>query len=615
VTGQATFGDFLFRARCSLDPGPRPGEAAGLENLEDVIRALARLVAVMGRYAQDLTANLPEITPYDQSVLNPWTDGLFQARDALATTARFLAFRAAPLRPAVAAQPGAQARRLDAATASLRMGRDLLQTHFVTDPKGARRPRSGWAHVITSEAVTRALLTEVASIARQAADQCSALALSRSAGVAGDGQTRRRLNAACQWLWVLETSVWAAHQHAPTSSAEGELLAAIPVNTLPPRHVQRGGESVIELCEGAITSADRVRWLAWAAADRATASRNVTAASLRQIAENSTVTSHNCVCLLYALAARMARAGHGAVSDRLAAAAEAARRARGTWLDAAREVARIRTATPRQLSPAAIEAAELTAWTGRLAYLDPQWSPAHGPDRPLRPPETLAMQDVPHVIAAAHHACETLARLAHAERRQVRAAAIAGSVLVPTRSLPDDYDIPYPFTHAPRERVKSLLTRYAEAAQASRLAADIVGDVAEGVQAPSRALALARSATTARAEPTADAADTFAGRSAAPSARTGKPGAPGPVETTLLGLGVTDPGLLTRGAEIDRDAERLIIDAAVKVDAYQRPAYELSRSTGTAALVNHALQSGDLRAVALVRPVAQPVREPREREP
>jgi hypothetical protein len=75
---------------------------------------------------------------------------------------------------------------------------------------------------------------------------------------------------------------------------------------------------------------------------------------------------------------------------------------------------------------------------------------------------------------------------------------------------------------------------------------------------------------------------------------------PGPVETTLLDLGITDARLLTRSSQIDRDAERLIIDAAVQTEARQRPysSQEQSRSAGTAALVNHALKSGHPQAVA-----------------
>jgi hypothetical protein len=606
VTGRAAFGDFLRQARRSLDPGAHPGETAALENLEDVISALARLVAVMGRYAQDLTATLPEITPHAQPVLSPWAEASTQARDALTS---------AWPRPTAIGRPGAQTRRLDAATMSLRMGRDLLQTHFVTDPKGGRRPRSEWAHVITSEAVARALLAELAWFARNAADQCSPLALSPSAHVAGDRQARRRLNLACQWLWVLQASVRAAHQRAPITGAGAELLSGIPVNTLLPRPVLRGGEPIAALCEGAISSAERVRYLAWMAADRVPASRNVTAASLRQVAEHSTVTGHHCASLLDVLAARMAQAGDTEASDRLTIAAEAARRARDTWLQAAREVARIRTIAPGLLSPAAIEAAELTSWTGRLVYADPQWSPAAGPDRPLRPPETLAEEDLPQLISAAHHAYETLTGLALAEYDQVRAAAKAGRILVPTRSLPDEYDIPYPFARAPRERAELLLKRYGEAAQASRRATEAAGDVAEMIRAPSRTLALARSAANGQADPLPDVTDVASERSAPPGSDASAAGMPGPVETTLLDLGVTDPRLLARSAEIDHDAERLIIDAAVATDAHQRPVRGLSRSTGTAALVNHALQAGDPRAVALLRPPRRAQREPPEREP
>jgi hypothetical protein len=75
--------------------------------------------------------------------------------------------------------------------------------------------------------------------------------------------------------------------------------------------------------------------------------------------------------------------------------------------------------------------------------------------------------------------------------------------------------------------------------------------------------------------------------------------------------------LLAQSAEIDRHAERLIIDAAVTAEARQRPhsPTELSRSAGTAALVNHALKSGDARAVALLRSPMRAQIESPEREP
>jgi hypothetical protein len=609
VTGRATFGDFLQQAHRDLGPGAQPHGAVPRENLGEVIGGLARLVAVLRRYTQDLTAASGN-RPRPQPVLSPGAEVCFQADGTLARAARFLASRNAAPRLWAVRPSSEQAPRLERAARSLRMGRDLLNTHFSVDAKVRRWPRSEWADVITSEAVTAAQLTELAQIARQAADQCSALAQPASPKIAAGSQIRR-LNAACQWLWVFEASARAAPQSTAVGGAGRELLAAIPANILPSRRVLLGGEPVAVLCEGAISSAERVRHLAWLAADRVAASRNVTIASLRQVAENSTVTSNNIAGLLNVLAVRMDHAGQQEVSGQLVGAAVAAERARDTWLDATREVTRIRTAPPGPLSATAIEAAELTSWTGRLAYADPLWLPSDGPDRPWRPPETLAMEDLPRAIAAAHHTCETLTGLACAEKDGIWSAATAGRFLVPTRSLPEKYQHLYPFVRAPRERVELLLKRYDEAARASRRAADIVGGVAERIGAPSRTLALARSAVAG--QPDRDITDVARLRSAEADGMR----APGPVETTLLDLGVTDPRLLTRGAEVDRDAERLILDAAATTEPRQRPYLpnRLSRSAGTAALVNHALRSGDPQAVALLQPPGRARPEPPEREP
>jgi hypothetical protein len=617
VTSGATFGDFLHQAHHHLESGGDPGRTVALEDLEQVLGALSRLVTVMGRYTQDLTATLPELGPQAQPVLSPWAEACFQAREALAGSARFLGLRVRLNGPVTAASVGSQARRLSDAARCLRMGRDLLHTHFAPGAEGGRRHRSEWALVVTSDVVRRALLGEIASFARTAAGQCSELALSRHAGVSGDGQARRRLNAACQWLWVLDASVRAAQQREPAGTIGAEVLAAIPVNTLPPRQALRSGEPVAALCEGAISSAERVRHLAWLAAEHTPASRNVTTASLRQIAETSTVTSHNCAALLDVLAARMDQAGHSDGSSWLVQAAETARQARDDWLSAARGVLRVRTVTPGAASPVAVEAGELASWSGRLAYADPQWSPSDGPDRPLRRPETVAAKDVPQMVAAAHHTCETLEGLAHAEHDQIRAAAQAGRILVPTRSLPEEYDIPYPFARAPQERVEELLAHYAQAGQASRRAAEAIGAVAEIVQAPSQVLTRTRSAVTGHADRLPEVPDAAPGISAEADDSARTPAEPGPVETTLLDLGITDPSLLAESAKIDRHAERLIIDAAATTEARQRPSLqtELSRSAGTAALVNHALKSGDSRAVALLRPLARAQREPPEREP
>jgi hypothetical protein len=111
-----------------------------------------------------------------------------------------------------------------------------------------------------------AQLAEVASVARKVAGQCSELALPAPANAVGDPRERRRLTAACQWLWALDTSVHAAQHRDPMAADDRDLLSAIPVNSLPVRRMlPQEDEPVAALCEGAIISAERVRHMAWRA--------------------------------------------------------------------------------------------------------------------------------------------------------------------------------------------------------------------------------------------------------------------------------------------------------------------------------------------------------------
>jgi len=278
------------------------------------------------------------------------------------------------------------------------------------------------------------------------------------------------------------------------------------------------------------------------------------------------------------------------------------------------------TDTSAYVSHAATETGDLAWWTGRLAYADPGWRPACGPGHPARMPGDLAgeLEQVPRVVAAVHYACETLAVLAQADQEQISTGAGAGRILVPTRTLPDGFDVPRPFARAPDDRVDYLVDRYHEAGQASRQATAAVGKAAAVTRAPSRLLTTARGAIAAASDggPVAlSDGDSIAARAAVepdmmPEAGEG----PGPVERTLVDLGVTHPELLRHGAEIDQAGEHLIIRAAAELGPEHKrlDAAVLSRSTGTAALVNHALLSGDPRAASLLRAPtsAQPEREP-----
>src|SRR6266536_1086293 len=384
----------------------------------------------------------------------------------------------------------------------------------------------------------------------------------------------------------------------------------------PARRVPAGTETIPGLCEGTVGSAERIRHVAWLLVPQAAWSPGLTADSLRQSAGCGTVISHHCEILLRSLAAGTAeRTGAAA---RLLASAEACGQARRAWLRAARGWNRVTTDTRGVISPAAAEAADLALWTGRLAYADPGWTLERGPSQTVRPPKALASRpgDLRVVVAAVHHACETLAQVAAADHEQIRTAAAAGRLLVPTRSLPDTFDIPHPFAHAPASRVGQVLDGYRDAATASTRATAAIARVAAAVRAPSQILTAARAAAQAGSHsPVA----TDGGRPAAEPARIRHVSwdAGGPVQRILQDLGVTSTSVLHRAAAIDQAGEQLILDNGPAADIPgRRPVTrDPSRSTGTAELINHMLASGNPRAVAILRPSAAAPAQEAEAEP
>ena len=247
------------------------------------------------------------------------------------------------------------ARRLDAAAVALTAGRDLLNTHLARDPRGARQFRSEWGLVACSPPAERALLAELAALARQIAAPCTDLALSARSPDTADA--RRGLRGACGWLQVLSTCVQAAQQADPVSADDRDLLLAIPLNAPLPRPILDGSEPVASLYDAVITSAERARHAAWVTSTQPAWSPHLTADSLRQVAATSTVTSHHCEILLRSLAARTADGDTAGLSAGLLRAADAAGRARDGWLHVARALNQVDTDTMRHLAPTAGEAA------------------------------------------------------------------------------------------------------------------------------------------------------------------------------------------------------------------------------------------------------------------
>jgi hypothetical protein len=624
VTGRATFGDFMRATARYLDtPADLPRAvgrsrqaAAMTRQVREASDGLLRVISVMTRYVADSNTAFADVPAGDRHLLSAWARASIEAQEALGNAAAFLRECGANQDAPHETPQTPLARRLHAVAASLATGRDLLHTHFALGADGVRRDHSDWAPVITSGRMTHALLGELAFCAGKVALQGAELALSRAPVQRGTGADRWRLNAACQWLWVMDAAVQAAQRQDPVPPDDRQLLYAIPVNARPPRPIARGGEPVSALCNGVIVAAERVRHAARPLPAQATWSPAMTSTSCRLSAAAAAAVSQNCEILLRSLAARAAQHGSRGTSAQLVESADAAARASASWLRAAHGWDLVTTDTRGYLSQAAADMKDLARWTERFAYTEPAETTS-GPSRATRSPADLAPQsgDIPIVVAAVHHACEALTRLADAESGQIEAAGRAGRLLVPTRSLPDTFDIPRPFAQAPPDRIDSLLFTYRDVGTASAGATAKVATVAETVSAHSRILTAAKNAVNASREGSAANARNHRPE---PVMTNDRRHHPGPVERVLYDLGVTSPALLQRGSAIDQASQQLITDAAETLSLRQaRPIEELSRSPGTAELINHVLASADSRATAQLRPPTHPQAEaePPQAEP
>ena len=160
----------------------------------------------------------------------------------------------------------------------------------------------------------------------------------------------------------------------------------------------------------------------------------------------------------------------------------------------------------------------------------------------------------------------------------VGAAGQAGRLYVPTRSLPEDYDVPHPFATAPVSRCQVLHEAYRAALDASVQAARALDELSIAAAAPSKALALARAAASAQSsrrgsQPRPD--DGIPGDpplSGTPFTHSrAATGRPGPVEQAITARRVSDPVILLRAAAIDNAARQLITQAENTTSASSSP--------------------------------------------
>jgi hypothetical protein len=342
-------------------------------------------------------------------------------------------------------------------------------------------------------------------------------------------------------------------------------------------------------------------------------SRQLTRETLRQTAGCCAISASSMQIMLSTLAARHDTPGSSS-SASFAEAADAANRTRAAWLTVAGSWDLITTDTRGAIGSAGAEAAVLALWTGRLAYANPDWTPKLGPHHQPRQAGELAADtdQLRAAVDSAHHVAHTLSQVAEADRDHVRIAAMAGRLIVPTRSLPDEYDVPYRFAPAPPSNTDSLLSSYSRALQASQEATAAMAVVAVEVQAESRVITSARAA--ARRDSSAWAGPPLGelGRSrgdvslrAARGPRL-QPLPPGPVERTLIELDVTSEPDLEQAAAIDKAADQLILRAAARPGPSQRR--DLSRTAGTAERDGRPILT-NCGVPAAIRPRQQPVRQ------
>jgi hypothetical protein len=304
---------------------------------------------------------------------------------------------------------------------------------------------------------------------------------------------------------------------------------------------------VRELCERIPLTAERLRYAAFTVAAHARWSPASGSLSWRRDALASAITSHASEFILRTLAGRALQLGlEPAFRARLQDAAHAVAQAWASWRAVAGQWDIVTTGTNRGagLTPVATEISDLVLRIGRLAYRNPHWTPDYGDASLLRDPADLAQAPggIVTVLAAVHHAADAISRIAGTDHQAVLDAAATSRLYVPTRVLPENYDIPHPYAPAPRAHSSAVLDAYHTAIDATMRSTAALDHLATAVDAPSSLLTVARraSATVQHHQPRQHHQQ----QAAQPPVVTPVPGR---TEQALRKLRIRDPALLLRG--------------------------------------------------------------------
>ena len=529
---------------------------------EDAIAELGRVVSALARYICDLPA------PEDARSGGTYLPGI----QAQATADAQVALRraAGSLRPRAVSTEDSHpiVQHMAAAASYLSAGRDLLQTHFSVGRTARRADDSSyWAPTITSEPVTNALLGEIADHVRVLAPWAAQLAMANPADARALGPDRLILHHAISGLWITATAVQAAQQDHPVPAQARQLLAAIPAAAPPLRLLPGDGESVTQLCRGITITAERLSHAARTRPGRW--SPAATSAAWRRSALACAITSHASEIVLRTLTDRAAHLGvDRAIIDRLRGTATEMSQTWPTWRTVTNEWDILSTGIYNRTAstPIAAELGDLALRTGRLAYADPDWTPGYAGASALRGRAALARarDDIPTVIAAIHHAADAITRIALRHQQAVRTAASERRLYLPTRLMPEEYDIPRPYTLAPSKRTDKLLTTYTTAINASTRVTEALDELAATTGAPSAILGIHRGFARLQAYQRPPDRTDVPHSQARPALPPVTPDQGTQIELLLHRLHITEPALLLHAAAIDQASTDLLAEATAK---------------------------------------------------
>lgn len=545
----AVLGDYLEPVAGHLATAISFGDDLPIAAARGVVRELSRVTRAMARYLADL--ELPDDAPRTP---DSWIQSATTTRLALRRSALHLQSAAGALARLPADDTHPAVTHLSSAADLLAAGQDLLHARQQASWPGPIGGRRYWAAVATSPPVTTALLAEITGHARTLAPWAAQL----SATLTSD-DARLRAHDAARWLYAAAgpAEAWKHQQALPAQKRRQ--LHVIPVDSVPRRQPPAAAESVPALCAGITSTADRLRYAARAFAPHARTSPAASSRSWRRHALGAAITSHAIHLILDTLAERATQLdADPALRDQIRNASAAAARSWPAWRAAIRHWDTITTATRADapITPVAAELDDLVLRTGRLAFASQCWTPATAQAGPARQPADLApaASNITEILAALHHAADTLTLIAATDYHAISQAARDSLLYMPTRLRPEDCDTPYRYTHAPASQAQELLASYDSATQASTALTTQLDELSVLTGAHSQILAAPR-----RNPPPARQGTPHDQRH--PPIRTPPPGQ---LEGHLHALRITEPDLLAQAQLADAHARDILARAAMK---------------------------------------------------